>query len=130
MNLAKNWRLKNARYRMEGQQHRDGTLRFPAQPLRHGETADDWQPRVFAGTGEVFSFTVQRANAAGFDSEATTILALVKLDEGILITTQLTDCEPSEISIGTPVEMVTRSIGTPDPDGQLIYGYKFRPVVD
>ncbi len=129
MNLAKNWRLKNARYRMEGQRHRDGTLRFPAQPLRHGDHADDWQPYTFAGNGEIFSFTVQHANATGFDSEPMTIIGLIKLAEGIMVTAQLTDCDPSDLSIGLPVEMVTRTIGTPNEEAQLIYGYKFRPCL-
>ena len=127
MNIAKYWRQNGARYRLEGQRHRDGTLRFPAQPLQPGETSADWQPENLARQGAVFSFTVQRGGAAGFDAAPWTIIALVQTLAGPLVTAQLTDCAPDEVAVGLPVELVVRRIGTPDPDGLLVYGYMFRP---
>jgi uncharacterized protein len=56
-------------------------------------------------------------------------LALVKLAEGPLITAQLTDCDAEEIAIDQAVEMVTRRVRDLGPDGLLVYGYKFRPVI-
>ena len=54
-------------------------------------------------------------------------MALVKLEEGPLLTAQLTDVEPEGVSVGQPVEMVTRKISEDGPEGLIIYGYKFRP---
>ena len=56
-------------------------------------------------------------------------MALVKLEEGPLVTAQLTDVEPQEIAVGMPVEMVTRKIRQEGERGVLVYGYKFRPVL-
>ena len=55
-------------------------------------------------------------------------VALVKLEEGPLVTAQLTDVAPHEVKIGMPVEMVTRKIREFGEDGVIVYGYKFRPT--
>jgi len=55
-------------------------------------------------------------------------VALVKLDEGPMITAQLTDVDNSAVEIGMPVEMVTRKMRNDgDERGLIVYGYKFRP---
>jgi uncharacterized OB-fold protein len=52
----------------------------------------------------------------------------VQLDEGPLVTAQLTDLDrPPEI--GMPVEMVIRKLRTDGAKGIIIYGPKFRPVL-
>jgi uncharacterized OB-fold protein len=57
-------------------------------------------------------------------------VALVKLEEGPLVTAQLTDLGETQPEIGMPVEMVTRKLRADgDERGMLIYGYKFRPVL-
>ena len=127
MNIAKYWRQNGARYRLEAQRARDGRVRFPAQPLRPGEGAADWEDCRLSGQGEIWSWTVQSANAEGFEAEPAVIVGLIKTAEGPLLTAQLTDCAPEDLAIGLPVEMVVRRIGTPEPDGLLVYGYKFRP---
>jgi uncharacterized OB-fold protein len=57
------------------------------------------------------------------------MVALVKLEEGPLVTAQLADVEPEDVSIGMPVEMVTRKLRTEGDRGLIAYGYKFRPVL-
>jgi uncharacterized OB-fold protein len=55
---------------------------------------------------------------------------MVKLEEGPLVTAQLTDLGENKPAIGMPVEMVTRLLrSATDERGMLIYGYKFRPAV-
>jgi len=55
---------------------------------------------------------------------------MIKLDEGPLVTAQLTDLENKRIEIGMPVEMVTRKLrSATDERGLLVYGYKFRPKI-
>jgi uncharacterized OB-fold protein len=57
-------------------------------------------------------------------------VALVKLEEGPMVTAQLTDLGSQPVEIGMPVEMVTRRLRQDgDERGMLIYGYKFRPVL-
>ncbi|MBZ0310478.1 MAG: OB-fold domain-containing protein [Anaerolineae bacterium] len=83
----------------------------------------------FGGLGEIYSFTTVMDAPEGFEENAPYVLALVKLDEGPIITAQLTDISsPEQVQIGLRVEMVTRRIRTNGPDGIIEYGYKFRPV--
>ena len=67
---------------------------------------------------------------AGFERNLPYTVALVKLAEGPTVTAQLTDLNEKPVKIGMPVEMVTRRIKEDgDERGMLIYGYKFRPVM-
>ncbi|MBZ0284866.1 MAG: OB-fold domain-containing protein [Anaerolineae bacterium] len=83
---------------------------------------------TFAGTGEVYSFTTVQETPEGFDDQAPYMLALIKLDEGPLITAQLTDVD-GEVTIGDRVEMVTRKLTAEGARGMIVYGYKFRKVL-
>lgn len=78
--------------------------------------------------GTVYSFTVVQEPPAGFESQAPYILALIELDEGGLITAQLTDLDDTP-KIGDRVEMVTRKLTTDGSRGMIVYGYKFRPLI-
>lgn len=130
MDLAKHWRQKAARYRMEGQRHRvTGEVRFPARLATLGEDIDAWEPCTLSGKGELYSFTVLRQAASGFEQATPYAVGLVRLVEGPLVTAQLTDCGESDLQIGQPVEMVTRRLKDTGADGLLVYGYKFRPVL-
>ncbi|MGQ9887049.1 MAG: Zn-ribbon domain-containing OB-fold protein [Aggregatilineales bacterium] len=84
---------------------------------------------TFAGTGEVYSFTTLQEPPEGFEEQAPYTLALIKLDEGPLITAQLTDLD-EPVAIGDRVEMVTRKLSTEGSKGMIIYGYKFRKVLE
>lgn len=83
---------------------------------------------TFAGTGVIYSFTMLQETPENFDEQAPYMLALVKLDEGPLITAQLTDMD-GPVAIGDRVEMVTRKLTTEGERGMIVYGYKFRPVL-
>lgn len=78
--------------------------------------------------GSVYSYTKVQEPAAGFEAHAPFYLALVELDQGGLITTQLTDID-GEVAIGDRVELVTRKLTTDGDRGMIVYGYKFRPAM-
>lgn len=82
----------------------------------------------FAGTGEIYSYTVVQDAPEGYEDQAPYYLALVKLDEGQIVTAQLTDID-GQITIGDRVEMVTRKLTSEGSKGIIVYGYKFRPVL-
>ncbi len=130
MEIARHWRGRAARYRLEGQRNRtSGTVRFPPQSTALGEEADTWEPVALSGRGEIYSFSVLRQVPDGYEGMAPYPVAMVRLVEGPLVTAQLTDCAEGDLSIGLPVEMVTRKLVDTGEDGVLVYGYKFRPVV-
>jgi hypothetical protein len=85
---------------------------------------------TFSGKGEVYSFTRMGNAPAGFEEQAPYTVALIKLEEGPIVTAQLTDLGDQEVQIGMPVEMVTRKLRSDDGEkGILVYGYKFRPAM-
>ena len=78
---------------------------------------------------EVYSFTTMYDAPAGFEAYLPYTVALVKLNEGPMLTAQLTDVESDDVKIGMPVEMVTRKLTEDGPEGVIVYGYKFRPLL-
>jgi uncharacterized OB-fold protein len=66
---------------------------------------------------------------ASHEEQAPYTVALVKLEEGPLITAQLTDVDRKDVKIGMPVEMTTRVLQSNGDRGMIVYGYKFRPIV-
>jgi uncharacterized protein len=85
--------------------------------------------RNLLGHGEVYSFSVMYSAPKGYEDQMPYTIALIKLDEGPMVTAQLTDVDLEQIKIGMRVEMVTRRLREDGPEGQIIYGYKFRPVL-
>lgn len=124
MELARHWRQRHARYRLQGSRHRsDGTIAFPP---REG---DEWDVYPLSGQGELLTYTVVHQAPTGHAGEVPYLVAIVQLAEGPRITAQLTDCDESDVTIGMAVEMTTRLLGDTGADGLLLYGYKFRPVL-
>lgn len=81
-----------------------------------------------AAAGAVYSFTLLQEPPLGYESQAPYYLALVELDDGGLVTAQLTDIDGA-VRIGDRVEMVTRKLTTDGAQGMIVYGYKFRPAL-
>lgn len=87
---------------------------------------------TFSGSGEIYSFTTVYDSPTGYEENTPYTIALIKLNEGPMVTAQLTDLDRDRhVVIGMPVEMVTRKLRNDgDERGMLIYGYKFRPLID
>ena len=85
--------------------------------------------RNLSGRGEVYSYTLMYNVPQGFEEQKPYVVALVKLAEGPMVTAQLTDVDHKAVKIGMPVEMVTRKLREDGAEGQIIYGYKFRPIL-
>ncbi len=128
MGIAQNWRVRNQRYALVGEVCDDcGKKIFPPRDVCPYCAEPAQTPFQFSGRGEVFSHTTIYNPPVGYEQYAPYTVALVKLEEGPLVTAQLTDVASNEVSIGQPVEMVTRKIREDGPEGLIIYGYKFRP---
>jgi uncharacterized OB-fold protein len=131
MEIPRHWRLKKQRYALVGEvcPHCDAKL-FPPRdicPNCGQEARTEYQ---FSGKGEVFSYTTVYDAPAGYESQVPYTVALVKLEEGPMVTAQLTDLGSQKVEIGMPVEMVTRKLRSDgDERGIIIYGYKFRPMM-
>ncbi|MFQ6015330.1 MAG: Zn-ribbon domain-containing OB-fold protein [Anaerolineae bacterium] len=130
MDIPRQWRLQDQRYRLIGSACRScGTKSFPPRPVCPECGAREAEPYRFSGLGEVYSYSTVYQAPDGFEEYVPYTVALVRLDEGPLITAQLTDLEPDEVEIGMKVEMVTRKLQEYNEDGLIVYGYKFRPLM-
>ena len=122
------WRLRKELYRLQGVECRGcGKKLFPPRMVCPECRSRELAPYRFSGRGEVYSYSIVHQAPEGFERYVPYPLALVKLEEGPLVTAQLTDVESDEVYIGMPVEMVTRKIAEQGPEGLILYGYKFRP---
>jgi hypothetical protein len=131
MEIPRHWRLRKQRYALVGEvcPHCDAKL-FPPRDICPECGKDAKNLFQFSGRGEVYSYTTVYEPPAGFEENAPYTVALIKLEEGPLITAQLTDLGSEPVEIGTPVEMVTRRLRQDgDERGLIVYGYKFRPLL-
>ena len=129
MQISQSWRLKSQRYALIGEKCPTcGEFIFPPRDVCPACAAEAKVPYQLSGKGEVYSYTVIQDAPAGFEEQAPYVLAIIKLDEGPMLTAQLTDLDaPPEI--GMKVEMVTRKLRTEGKEGMIIYGYKFRRAI-
>jgi uncharacterized OB-fold protein len=113
-----------ARHELYFQRCRDcGLRRFYPRALCPAclSSATDWVRA--SGRGTVYSFTVTHQNQApGFREELPYVLALVELEEGPRVMTNIVGCPPERVCIGLPVEVVFEDV-TPE-----ITLPKFRPA--
>ena len=74
-----------------------------------------WSPNLSwskaSGRGKIFSYSVTMAGVEDrFAADLPFILALVDLEEGVRMMTNIVDCKPDDISIGMDVEVVFEDV--------------------
>ncbi|MGF1506956.1 MAG: transcriptional regulator [Chloroflexi bacterium] len=126
MEVPRHWRLKKQRYALEGIAAPQGE---PVAVNGYMTLTPERTERSVTRTGTVYSYTIVAAPAADFAAFAPYVLAMVELDDGTRLTAQLTDLD-GEPEIGQRVEMVTRKLRTDGDAGIIVYGYKFRPLMN
>lgn len=128
--IPKNWRLQRQRYRLVGEVcTKCGATIFPPRDVCPECETVDQKEVTFSGRGEVYSYSTVYHPPRGFEEFAPYTVALVRLEEGPLVTAQLTDVDSDHVEVGMPVEMVTRRLQSSGEEGVILYGYKFRPAV-
>ncbi len=114
------------------QQHRlvlqfsPGTGQWVYYPRSHapGTLADDLEWREASGMGTVYTFTVaRRPTAPAWEGASPQLIAVVELDEGPKVTTELVGIAPDAIRIGLRVRAVCDN--SPDSDITLL---RFAPA--
>lgn len=66
--------------------------------------AVEWQEAT--GTGEIYSYSVSEQVGGWPDHALPVIIAYVELEEGPRMMTNIVDCDPADVEIGLPVEVV------------------------
>ncbi len=131
MAIPRFWREIGSRYNLIGTKCGScGEIDFPPRaicPKCGRKSLGKMEEVQLSGKGSVVSYTVVHEAAKGFQSIRPYVLAIVELKEGARVTSQVIDIDPSEMSIGMPVEAAFRKLGEEGDSGIIYYGYKFRP---
>ncbi|NPV09238.1 MAG: Zn-ribbon domain-containing OB-fold protein [Anaerolineae bacterium] len=129
LQLPREWRRRAERYRLFGGRCLGcGRISPSLRPICPACQDDRMEEVELSGRGEVYSFAVMYKAPEGFEQDIPYVVALVKLEEGPVITAQITDVAVDDVRVGMPVESVLRQWRQHGPDGHIVYGYKFRPA--
>jgi len=130
MELPRYHRMRRTLYHLEGSACAAcGGRFFPPRAVCPSCRKGDLTPHRFSGRGTLYSYTRVGQPPRGFASLAPYDVGMVRLEEGPLVTAQLSDTEGVDLAIGMPVEMVTRTLRDAAEHGSIVYGYKFRPLL-
>ena len=99
-----------------------GRFQFYPRPICANCMSSNLEWVRSSGTGTVHSFTVVHQNATpGFKEDVPYVFAIIELAEGVRLGTNIVGCDPADIYIDMPVEVVFETIS---PEINLP---KFRP---
>ncbi|MBW1886999.1 MAG: 3-hydroxy-3-methylglutaryl CoA synthase [Deltaproteobacteria bacterium] len=122
------WRDRNSILRCHGSQCKQcGTLTFPIQRICYSCNSKDNFEEVSISDleGEVFTFTLD--NLAGRSDDPVVVQTVAEMGkEKVRFYGMMTDCDPSQVKVGTPVGLTFRRIY--DGAGMHNYFWKCRPV--
>ena len=126
---VRTWRHIHQRYNLTGSKCLQcGNVFFPSRIIcpecrRKGKLEE----LKFSGKGRIHSYSVINTPTDEFKDIAPYVVAIVELEEGARVTSQIVDCDPDSIEIGDEVEMVFRRVREEGEDGVISYGFKFKP---
>ena len=122
---AKNWREFPQRYRLEaGKCTGCGKVFFPPRLVCDGCRGENFETVTLPSDGKLVTYTAIHVPASNFKDEAPIAYAVVELEDGTKISTQVTDCTPEELRVGAPVRLEFRRVQHDGESGILCYGYK------
>lgn len=81
-----------------------------------------------SGRGTILEWTRVHKAAPGYAMQVPYVVALIRSDEGPVITGQVVDSEPAAIQAGAAVRSVFRRLGQDGEDGVIYYGTKWQVV--
>ena len=126
--IVRGWRHISQRYNLIGSKCLQcGEVFFPMRVIcpkcrRKGKLEDI----KFSGNGKIQSYSVIHTPTDEFKNISPYAVAIIELEEGAKITSQIVDCNTDDIEIGQDVELVFRKIRAEGDEGVISYGYKFK----
>ena len=132
MAIPRFWREIGSRYNLYGSRCGScGTLDFPPRtvcPMCGRKSVGQMERVKLNGKGTVVSYSVIHDAPAQYEMMKPYVLAIVEMEEGCRLTSQIIDVDPAEVKIGMQVETAFRKLGQEGESGIIHYGYKFRPA--
>jgi len=129
MTVPRFWREIHSRYNIIGSRCGVcGTIDFPPRtvcPHCRRKSIGKMEEIPFSGTGTIVSYSIVHEALESFELQVPYPIAMIKLDEGPMLTAQIVNCEPGEVKMGAKVKSVFRKIQEESRSGVIYYGYKF-----
>ena len=128
--VARFWRQIPQRYNLIG--NKCGICNqifFPPRescPICRRKSIGKIEEFKLGGKGEVITYTIIHVGPEAYENQVPYVVAIVKLDEGPRITTQIVDCDIKDVEIGMRVENTFRRIQDDGYTGAIYYGFKFK----
>lgn len=82
---------------------------------------------LFLPTAKLLTWSVIPFPPKGFEFSAPLIVAIVELEDGESVTTQIVDCDQSKLKYGLELKPIFRKIFVDGEQGVIHYGLKFTP---
>ncbi len=126
--IVRGWRHIPQRYNLIGSKCiHCGKVYFPVRVIcpecrRKGKLEEI----KLSGKGRIHTYSVIHTPTDDFKLISPYVVAIIELEEGNRITSQLVDSNGDNISSGNEVEVVCRKIREEGDDGVISYGYKFK----
>lgn len=129
MPTARGFREYPQRYRYEAAVCKNcGKWHFPPRLICDACKGEAFETKAMKRFGKVLTHTTIRVPPAPFKDQVPYVVAVVEMDDGPRITTQVVDCREGELKIGLKVKLEFRRISEDGDAGTLNYGYKAVPA--
>ena len=79
-------------------------------------------------TGTILTHTIIRVPPAPFKDQSPYAVAVVEMDDGPRITTQVVDWQKGQLKVGQKIKLEFRRIASDGAAGAIQYGYKAVPA--
>lgn len=123
------WREIPQRYRYEaGRCKACGFICFPPRLVCPGCGAREFETTKLAETGTVLTYTIIRVPPEGFEDQTPYAVGIAELDDGVKLTAQIVDCDPTSLKVGMKVRLEFRKLSEDGEAGIIHYGYKYVPA--
>ncbi|MFQ5605208.1 MAG: Zn-ribbon domain-containing OB-fold protein [bacterium] len=113
------------RYRLEAAKCQGcGKIHFPPRLVCSHCQSREFTTVTLQNQGKVLTYTIIHIAPEQFATQTPYVVAIIELNDGVKITSQIVDCAPEEVQIGSKVELVFRKVQQDGQAGILCYGYK------
>ena len=120
------WRIRDRYYRLIGTRCSScGAEFFPPVYQCRKCGSEQVTDREMPKHGTIMTYTQLHEPLPGFEAQAPLYLAVVELDNGARVLTQIVDSPDESVKTGAKVTATTRRVRVDGESGQIIYGYKF-----
>lgn len=121
------WRIRDRYYRLIGSKCATcGAESFPPVYRCKECGSEHIKDKEMPKSGKIMTYTKLHETLPGFEAQAPFFIAVVKLDNGARVLTQIVDSPDESVKTGAKVNATVRRAMVGGESGQIIYGYKFK----